>query len=208
MLLGRPTQRDINRRIGLALGAVPLNVPVKRLRGRRAHTLAHLDRADLRGVRRAQTKHDRLSEWTEGESPYPADQSAFLDDLLLPAERDLPEHVKDGVAMFRTVARELAPGRTVTAQIHTVARALYGTVSVGLRRTKACCHREAGRGTVLDFKYRFESWQKKHRAWRQRFVARQEAAADETFKDIAKRLERLEDAVAQIRQRPRKRADR
>jgi hypothetical protein len=80
-------------------------------------------------------------------------------DTLSEVEEALPEHVKDGLRMFRTVARKVAPGRTVAAQIRAVAKALYGAHwLIGWRRSKACCYCEAGPATVLDFKYRFETW--------------------------------------------------
>lgn len=99
-----------------------------------------------------------------------------------------PQHVADGRRMFREAAAELAPGRTVSTQIRAVARAFYGYVSSGLRRTKACCYGEAGPPTVLNFKYRYE-------AWRSKFVARQDTMAEKHFRELAERLDRLEAKV-------------
>jgi hypothetical protein len=102
-------------------------------------------------------------------------------DTLSEAEENLPEHAKDGLRMFRTAARALAPGRTVAAQIRAVAKALYGHRWLSRwGRTKRCCYREAGPATVLDFKYRFE-------AWRQGFVSRQEAKAERALEALQER---------------------
>lgn len=100
-------------------------------------------------------------------------------------KRSEPDHVKDGVAMFRDLAGALAPGRTVKAQIRAVSRALYGHLAIGWRRTKACAYGEAGPPTVLNFKYRYE-------AWKLKFVSRAETLAERELKAMAKRLDALE----------------
>src|ERR1700693_4244700 len=101
------------------------------------------------------------------------------------------QHVADGRRMFREAAGELAPGRTVSTQIRGVSRPLCGYVVIVLRRTKACCYGEACPPTVLNFKYRFE-------AWRLKFVARQETLAEKHFRELAKRLDRLEARVDSV----------
>lgn len=107
--------------------------------------------------------------------------SERLDNLSEAERTELPEHVQDGLRMFRAAAAVLAPGRTVATQIRTVTKALYqSTARRFWRRTKACCYREAGPPTVLDFKYRFE-------AWRREFVSRHQARAERELEALAER---------------------
>lgn len=139
------------------------------------------------GWRRVRRRHVRFSRFTRlAHVSLEHGPLSEVSDNLSEAERELPAHTQDGLRMFRTAAAVLAPGRTVAAQIRTVTKEIYrSTAHRFWRRTKACCYREAGPPTVLDFKYRFE-------AWRADFIARHQARAERELEALAERRRRRE----------------